>query len=288
MEKNFDELFKTKLLETFHRFVTFLNSHNISYWACGGTCLGAVRHHNIIPWDDDIDIFMLREDMDRLYELRDELNSLGFKYEYIEDYGFNHSYAKVYDSNTTIWEQKHQPIISGLWIDIYVLYRRDGGTEGLWKVQAEFAKKYMAYHRGALGWSLPNLIAPLVRGGLTEFYQRFMSMLFNKRKYNDFMKFEHGLNQNNGANYVSLMGIGAYVYNHEWFDDFIDCPFSDFSIRIPKAYHEYLTYTYGNYMQLPPIEKRVNAHQMYYVNLSEGLSLKEVKKRITSGEYRKR
>lgn len=279
--EDFNTVFKKKLLETLHCFIVFLNQHNIPYWAFAGTCLGAVRHHDIIPWDDDIDLLMRREDLDKLYELKDELAAIGLSYEYINDYGYNHSYAKVTNVNTTIWEQKRAPICSGLWIDVFALYERDGGVSAIRSLQHEFARKFKAYHVGVFK-SLPSLAIVLWKGG----FEDLRSYFSNKKCYKEFLTFEKTLNQKSGPNYVVFMGNGAEVYNREWFDKFEELPFSDFMIRVPSAYHDFLIFQYGDYMKLPPEEKRFCTHKMYYVNLSEGLTIPQIKARIAKGEYR--
>ena len=65
-----NELYKGKLLEVFYKLSLFLKEGKYEYWASDGTCLGAVRHGNIIPWDDDIDLLMPFYDFKRL--LQDE------------------------------------------------------------------------------------------------------------------------------------------------------------------------------------------------------------------------
>lgn len=72
MEKNQKELVKYKkiLNETMKAFIAFCDMHNLQYYACAGSCLGAIRHHGIIPWDDDIDVIMPRESYDRFLSLR--------------------------------------------------------------------------------------------------------------------------------------------------------------------------------------------------------------------------
>lgn len=286
VNRNFEK-YQEKLVLTYKRFLEFCSEHELRCWACGGTAIGAVRHNNIIPWDDDVDVFMLKEDMERLGELEPDLASSNFRYDSINKYGYNHTYAKLYDTQTTVWENKANPIISGVWIDIYPLYLRDGGTESCWNLQKHYSKKFMDYHRGIFRPTLRSFGAALKNGGLTGLWEKTKDLFFyhpqNKRFYKEFVEFEKSVYQGDGANYVSCMGIGAYVYNREWFDVPEEFPFADFTVLTPKA-HEYLTYTYGNYMKLPPEGSR-RKHSMYYVNLNERLPMEEVKKRIRKGVY---
>ena len=68
-----DKSYKAKLVQTLHAFTSFCETNALTYMACAGTCIGAVRHHGFIPWDDDIDVFMSRVDFERLVSLRSQL-----------------------------------------------------------------------------------------------------------------------------------------------------------------------------------------------------------------------
>lgn len=70
MELNSEQFtqYKRLLLKTLAAFESFCNRYDLKYFAAGGTMLGAVRHHGFIPWDDDIDLYMLREDYDKLLQ----------------------------------------------------------------------------------------------------------------------------------------------------------------------------------------------------------------------------
>ena len=280
------ELFQTKLIRTYKDFIKFCNTYGLKCWTCGGTAIGAVRHNNIIPWDDDIDVFMLRSDLERLYTMKHELQEAGFGCAWIKDYGYNHTYAKLYNFNTTIWETKNDPILFGLWIDIYPLYMRDGGTASNRSVGEVYSNKFMAYKRGIFRPTIPYILAPLRKLRFSDFWTRVMNLIYyypkNKKFYNEFIEFEERIDQKDGPNFIQFMGITYYVFNRDWFENDEEYPFADFFVRTPQA-NQYLTYSYGNYMQLPPIENQKKVHNMYYVNLNERLSIGEVKKRIAKG-----
>ena len=61
------------ITDVFREFIDICQRNNLTYYCCGGTAIGAVRHHGIIPWDDDIDVFMPRPDYDKFLELAEKV-----------------------------------------------------------------------------------------------------------------------------------------------------------------------------------------------------------------------
>jgi phosphorylcholine metabolism protein LicD len=74
VEKERDDIF-----DYLEYFTNFLNKNNITYWIIGGTTLGSIRHNNIVPWDDDADIGISEDDLQKLLELNQELDKDGFE-----------------------------------------------------------------------------------------------------------------------------------------------------------------------------------------------------------------
>ena len=71
--------YKDLLLQTYKVFAKFCADNGISYFAAGGTLIGAVRHHGFIPWDDDVDVYMKRADYDKFISLRDQLANTAYE-----------------------------------------------------------------------------------------------------------------------------------------------------------------------------------------------------------------
>jgi lipopolysaccharide cholinephosphotransferase len=113
------------ILEIFKVVADICERHQIPYFAIGGTCLGAVRHHGFIPWDDDLDIGLLREDYLRLLPLlRKELPEQCMVHDKECDKDYPYLYAKVRDKYSGIEEDyifKTQH--TGCFIDIFPLER---------------------------------------------------------------------------------------------------------------------------------------------------------------------
>ena len=100
------------------------NKYNIKYFACGGTLLGSVRHQGYIPWDDDIDIMMIRDEYEKLLEHKDEFQSPYFlQTPYTDENGYFDSNIKLRNSYTTGFmpQDLHLKINKGIFIDIVPL-----------------------------------------------------------------------------------------------------------------------------------------------------------------------
>ncbi|MDO4186084.1 MAG: LicD family protein [Bacteroidales bacterium] len=95
------------LLKVYKRFAEFCKNNNLTFFAAYGTMIGAIRHHGFIPWDDDIDVFMLRKDYDRFVELRNTLpREEEYKISVYTDGKSPYPFAKFYTTEGTIWEYK--------------------------------------------------------------------------------------------------------------------------------------------------------------------------------------
>ena len=283
--------YKQKLLETFDYVIQFLNAHNLRWFCCYGTLIGAIRHKGLIPWDDDIDICMPKEDYDRLRLIKDEMEKDHYRFLSLADNGYYCAHSKVIDSDTTIWEREHYPFMSGVFVDIFPLYFIDS-CQDIEKTIKDYQALYLECRRTIKKIPFKTFLKSLFVDHdrvWREFIKNRISYPSYKHEYflNRFLNFEKQLNQENGeyAICLSLLAYGAKeIMKASYFSDYIEMPFEGLNVRVPIGYHEYLTQLYGDYMTPPPVEKRESKHDMLYVNLNEGLSISEVKKRMKKGE----
>ena len=282
---------KQIIYKTFKFVVEFLDSHNIDYFMADGSALGAVRHKGFIPWDDDIDIYMLRSEYNKLISFSEELYSKGYK---LVNLGNTNNYylrfSKIVDANTTLWEVKQYPCLLGAFIDIFPLDYCDKGIiscNGMHSRYNEIYNKYLAYIEHH---SLSDYFDAMMHGRLfdiAEWIYRICTYYKKQKILGEMLEHEASLNDHKGPLLVNNTEWGVYAYPKEWFSNYIMMPFEDLQVKLPVGYHEYLTYMYGDYMKLPPEENRVSNHYHYYSNSEEGLDINEVKKRIRKGEYLK-
>jgi len=106
-------------LDLICEFDRVCKKHGLKYYACGGTALGVERHKGFIPWDDDVDLTMLREDYERLISLKDEFENPYFLQHYTTDKAFIFGFAKLQNLKTTALEQVNSPSCQGIFIDIF-------------------------------------------------------------------------------------------------------------------------------------------------------------------------
>lgn len=278
-------------METLRYTIDFFEQHNLRYFAYGGTCLGAVRHHNMIPWDDDVDLIMPYEDYKRFIALKPEIDSTGnYKLLTPDTPGHIDPICRITNTDTTFWKYYLNNYILGTQIDVFPLYETDIDDD---KVLTELLHKNFEVtwryqranqqYRPIRFWE--NIQHHHLRGLLNNIKWALSTKHVDKYK-KEYDDFEATLQVEGGHRLVSL---GSYVYGlevfkKEWFADYAEMPFDDFKIRVPIGYDGYLSCVFGDYMQLPPKEKQQPSHDCYYLNLKEGLSIDEARKRLRKGE----
>lgn len=257
------------ILEILKDFKKICEKHDIPYFAFAGTAIGAVRHQGFIPWDDDIDVCMLREDYERFLKIAP--TELGEKYDLLtieNTDGYVLTFAKLSKKGTVFLEatDTNRTYTSGIFLDIFPF-----------DVLATNPKKRKKQIRWAWFWArmcviseysdvklpnnLPN-IAKAIATIIVKCIHYIMKVLHISKKslYKKFLKnvrkYEHIEN-----NYVTdFSGDEANILYFKTSDIFPlqEMPFEDTTISMAHDPHPNLKLNFGDYMTLPPVEDRKN------------------------------
>ncbi len=257
---------KDVLLDTLVFFYDFCKENNLECYLCGGTLLGAVRHKGFIPWDDDVDVCMPRKDYKRLLKMyKKDKNLFGDRYKMI---GFElgngqFPFLKILDMSTKI-DQKYSDDgeTKSLWIDILpvdFLPSKDKDILKIYKKAHLFRKILMLnFAKSGEGTTkikklLKPVIIPFARMVGTERCNKIIISEAKKTRSED-------------AGYVGIVTWGLYGGLNECmniieFNKSAEVTFEKHKFLTMSCYKSYLSKLYGNYMQLPPLDKR-KTHNM--------------------------
>lgn len=280
------EFYKSKLIGLFKRFIEFCDEFSINYFCAGGTTIGAIRHHGFIPWDDDIDLFMMRVDYNKLLALKEELKKSGIGLEGIQCDGKFATFLKIWDMNTTIWELEEIPFVYGIYIDVFPLDYTDDSRDQFLQKYKKRRRLCLCYQLSLIRFSIPTFIRRLkqrdykfvTKGLLSLFFPNWTSGIIRNKILEEDTKGQ----KVRGAYLASYYGDywEREYYKLEWFKDYKIMDFESLKVKIPIGYHDYLTQNYHDYMKLPPKEKQVSHHYHYYLNLDKGMTIDEVRKEL--------
>lgn len=256
---------KRRELDILLLFQDFCKKNNLRFYLSGGTLLGAIRHHGFIPWDDDIDICMPRIDYEKLIEIypnEDQRYCLRTK----KLNNFTAPFAKIVDTNTYIDLQfTSDDNNSQLWIDIFPV---DGLPESLDSVkkiykQCDFYRRIFSITDAKLGEGktifhkyIKYILKPLSNLYGKKRCVEKIEQIAKKHSYQD-CKYV-------GAVTWGLYGAGERMLKSE-FEKQVMVEFEGHKFPAFSCWDSYLKGLYGDYMQLPPVEKRQTHDMKVYV-----------------------
>ena len=238
------------LLSLLHEFDRVCRSLNISYMLFSGTMLGAVRHEGFIPWDDDVDVLMMRDDYERfLREASAELNEKDFflQKEFSEHWPM--FFSKLRLNNTACLETYHpkDPLMhQGVYMDIFPCDNALRSAIGR-KMQFLASKVVIAKSLWRRGYTINDKKKRLFMA-MCRFMPMapFWAIVFSGSARSQYVHTFFGAASRYSKN----------VYPREYFREMTITTFEDGEFPISTHSHELLTILYGDYMQLPPPEER--------------------------------
>lgn len=261
MNTNIEQLHQADL-EIVKEVVALCDRHNLMYYMLGGSMLGAIRHKGFIPWDDDIDLGMPRKDYERFLELApQELSSHLKIVNYKTDPTYHWYITRVLDTDTKVMERvfESEGKYTNLSIDIFPL----DGTPNNRILRNLYNFRVMA-HRAMASLHYKDVIVTKNRNWKDAILLWFMLKLPTQKMFNhhkeldkcDKLLKKYSMDK---SLYTGNM-MGAYrtreLIPTSWYGDSSYYEFEGIKLRGIKEYDLYLKQLYGDYMQLPPEDKR--------------------------------
>lgn len=240
--------------------------YNINYFLNAGSLLGAVRHNGFIPWDDDLDIGMLRKDYNKFLEvLNQELDEDFFiqTWDYDENYPFPFLKIRLNGTKYIEYNSRNVDIHKGIYVDIFP-YDNLSNNKFSRFIQRYSSKIIIHLLLNKSGYEYSNkkiffLIKCLSKIFSKEFLRNKLYSIMNK--YND--KITEKVVTFGGANSFEKETI-----MYDWVSDKVLLPFEDTFLYAPKEWDKFLKHFYGDYMTPPPENQRYNRHNIIYFDLN--------------------
>lgn len=279
---------KEALLGLFKNVISFLNDNGITWWAAYGTLLGAVRHKGLIPWDDDVDLWVPREDYERLLGMGDKLSALGMTLcspENNADYYLG--FAKICDNNTSVWEHRILPCRLGVYVDIFPLDETNRSVKEINELQVKYDRTQKRVLDVYARYGLREYLSVIRHFAWKTILDRIRFRWRRKYVQEQLIAASRSIGNSPDGRFLSTLWGTTSVYDYydkKWFAETIEVGFEDFVVRIPADYDNILTSYFGDWRTPPPEECRSSAHEFYYLNLKQGLAVEEMKLRIRAGE----
>ena len=279
------------ILDVYEAIRVICDRHGLRYYASGGTALGAMRHGGFIPWDDDLDLEMPREDFERFCALANaELPADLRLMTWSNTYGYDYLFAKVICTDAgrvgSIEEKTGLSLTQGLFVDIFVAdYFPKGRIAQIKRIVSRAVVKMRQYAlMGTTGLGPKRKFA--------AFFGKVWNFLAHDGKtYVDLLRDDETLCSSCHKDDAGTMGISAW-FQFDWrrfrgaqqilpsdYGKMRVVPFGRTTIPVPERVENYLQIRYGDWKKLPPEDKRKPSHGGADVTMPWRLGMTEIRKR---------
>ena len=240
-------------------FDRICRKHGLKYFLLFGSLLGAIRHKGFIPWDDDIDLGMMRDDYDKLAGLAGEFRHPYFLQTPYTDNGYFYSFMKLRNSNTAVLDKNFlfQGFNMGLPVDIFpvdnVMLEDYGQNFSRIEELIMANSTYMRLTNPRLNERDKKRVAAYKGGDPMQRYEKIQEIASQYK--------------NEPAKYASCIVLSIYgkdkvLFHYEDFASVTyDYSFEGFVLPVPSGWDHVLSVNYGDYMRFPPVEERGEWHK---------------------------
>lgn len=262
-----------KMLDILKYFISLCDKFDLHYWLAGGTCLGALRHGGFIPWDDDLDVYMPREDYEKLWDIMGN-GRIDNHYKLCrttKEKNYHHRVMQIVDLNTTFIHSrgKDEDVEHGVYIDVIPV---DACPNNPIQRLSQFIN--------AILFSICNIQQkPEYNGGKLTGIMGIGTIALlgvirkQETRYKVWKKAEKRMTKYEWDKCSHIKCITSQFHElmtafpKEWFGE-RKVPFEDTFAVVPEKAEEYCEAMYGNYIELPPEEKRKVRHHTEYIDLN--------------------
>lgn len=239
-------------IDILKKFIIVCKKYNLTYFLSGGTLLGAVRHKGFIPWDDDIDIDMLREDYEKLIKIASKEFTGKYFFQTVDtDVNYYRPHIQIRNSETTAILEHEQGLKfnQGIFIDIFPLDCAPKNKLVRW------CHSKLAFLLNGFGYA-GIMINPKVNTNklkkLAHYIAKPFFMIVDYHKYYAFYEKIITFFNSSNSKYIgeiSLIYNNRFIYNREWFANGILLDYEDLKLNCPIGYKDVLKNAYGDYMK---------------------------------------
>lgn len=243
-------------------FDNICKKNNIKYILCGGTLIGAIRHKGFIPWDDDIDVLMLRKDYNKFFQIQKKELHKNYYFQGMENeekcitiFSKIRRKDSIYAESISDLSDEKQ----GIWIDIFPADNISDNPliAKYYMFRVIIIKILLSFKNGN------NTISKSFFKQIILKILKFISKFYKKENLKTKLIFIINKFNNEKTNSIASYG-GCYLFKEilkrEYLEDLTEHRFENHYFYIPKKYDEFLKNYYGDYMKLPPKDKQISNH----------------------------
>ena len=241
-------------LDLLDNFKRVCEKHHLKWYLMFGSLLGAIRHHGFIPWDDDIDVVMPRDDYEKLQALPDAFTFPYFLQTPYSEKDYFYSYIKIRNSNTTCISRAfgNCEFNQGMMLDIFCIDKWDiENGKDIFETIGKLIIDNSNYMRRNMSNPTDEDLERIKKYSGNDPMENYLQMEKLARTF-----------ENSNSNYLCLPLIQAYGYQKDVFfaEDFAKETMvkfeNDYEFPVPCGYERILSTIYGNWREFPPVDKR--------------------------------